>query len=238
MVGDGANTMSEINVPSMMDFRDAVERIVDHRNQVLIKFLYLSAARVSEVVTRVGKYDRDHLQSWNYGSYMGWSLPEFHVTKTKIEKVLLMKMAVAKRKVKQRKGEDDPEGTRRVVYKMIALPTTPKYEPWTGSLLKHIEHHGNLNFDLSRQMVWAIVTRELHQLDPHIHTHSLRHYRISHLVENYNLDPFDLTAIAGWTFKTTLSAMGQGGASGQLDTYLHLAWRRYFAKLLVPLPED
>lgn len=230
--------MSEMIVPSMSEFRDAVERIVDHRNRILIQFLYLSASRASEVVTRVGKYDLEHLKSWGYGAYMGWSLPEFHVTKTKIEKVLLMKMAVAKRKVKRRKGDDDEDGQRRVVYKMIALPTSPKFEPWTEHLLRWITIHGNLNFDMSRITVCRIVKLELHGLDPHIHAHSLRHYRISHLVEHYALDPFDLTAIAGWTFKTTLSAMGQGGASGQLDTYLHLAWRRYFTKLLVPLPVD
>lgn len=226
-----------MTIPRMADFRDAVDRIVDVRDRTLIQVLYLSAARVSEVVTRVGKYDLEHLASWNYGSYMTCQLQDFRLGKTsdKTEKVLLLKMAVAKRKVKQKQTDD--EGTRRVMFKYIALPTTLDYEPWTICLLKYMQLHGNLNFDLGRRTVGFIVHKHLHDLDKHIHTHSLRHYRISHLVEYYAFDPYDISSYAGWTVRTTLGSMGLGG-SGQLDTHLHLAWRRYFPKLMVPLPED
>lgn len=58
----------------------------------------------------------------------------------------------------------------------------------------------------------------------------LRHYRLTHLVEEYGFDAYDLTVYAGWTFKTIFK-----GSAGQLDTYLHLDWRKYYEKLLKPI---
>jgi len=56
---------------------------------------------------------------------------------------------------------------------------------------------------------------------------------LTHLAEHYGFEAYDLTVYAGWTFKTGLGRMGM--SSGQLDTYLHLKWRRYYPKLLKPI---
>jgi hypothetical protein len=70
-------------------------------------------------------------------------------------------------------------------------------------------------------------------LDPTIRAHSLRHFRITYLVMQYGFEPYALTAIARWTYRTGLGHMGLG--SGQLDAYLYLAWKHYFPKLLKPI---
>jgi integrase len=132
--------------------------------------------------------------------------------------------AVAKRSRKDKEKE-------KIVYKIIALPMNPRYEPWTEDLLKWIVKTGSLSFPLTGDWInKGIVQPCLRELDRNVHSHSLRHWRITHLVSEYDFDPYDLTAYSGWTFKTTFGGMGMG--SGQLDIYLHLAWKRYFKKLL------
>jgi len=138
---------------------------------------------------------------------------------------------VLKRKVRQRKRRKQEER----VYKMIALPVNPKFEPWTLSLVRRIKEAGTLAFDMTDGNALYIVKKWFSRSYPDMTTHHLRHFRITHLAQEYDFDAFDLTCISGWTFKTGLAAAGQGMASGQLDVYLHLAWKRYFPKLLKPL---
>lgn len=68
-------------------------------------------------------------------------------------------------------------------------------------------------------------------------THTLRHFRITYLITEYDFDPSDLCAYAGGTMKTGMGIAGMGAASGQLDVYAYLAWKRYFPKLLKPIDE-
>lgn len=212
----------EVFVPKLPELRRVVNKILDPRDAVLIKMLYLCAARVSEVITKVSPWDLEHKQTKPYGLYLTWRLDDF-----KKEKVLLIRFAVAKRVKKLRR---EGKVVKALVYKIIALPCDPKWEPWTLDLLKWIQRGNQLNFPITRQGVGKIVKRNLRELDLTIHTHSLRHYRISHLVEHYHFDPYDITAYSGWTYKTTFGGMGMG--SGQLDTYAHIAWTKYFPKLL------
>jgi len=212
--------------PELSTFRAAVERIPHKRDSLFIKATYLTASRACELLTKVTPYDLKHKQTKPYGNEVSYKIEEYED-----HKVLVLKMAVLKRKARvQRKGQT----TELKVYKMVALPTLPKYEPWTLDLMKYIRKRGTLAFDFTRQTAWEIVTKRLGSLSSMLgtHTHSLRHFRLTHLVTEYNFDAFDLTSFAGWTFKTGLSRTGQGAASGQLDTYLHLAWRRYYPKLL------
>ena len=120
-----------------------------------------------------------------------------------------------------------------ITWKYIALPVSPIYESWTIPLLKWIRNHGSLVFNLTRQRIAEIVKNSLKNLDPQVTTHSLRHWRLTHLVEHYDFDSWDLSIYAGWTFRTGLSRLGM--PTGQTDTYLHLSWKRYFPKLLKPL---
>lgn len=218
-------------VPSIRRFREAVDQMLDKRDALIVKVLYLTCSRVSETLTHVSPWDQLHKKvRLAYGMHMGFEMATFDHEKLR-HKVLVLKMAVAKRKLKRRK-----RGTRKdelkLFFKTIALPTDPRYEPWTKDLLKYLQKRGNLSFDLSRSHVWKLLKRSpsLHALDPDFTTHDLRHYRITHLVEEYDFQPIDLVAVTGWTYRR-----GVGVAAGQLDTYLHIRWKKYFPKLLKPL---
>jgi len=123
----------------------------------------------------------------------------------------------------------------QLTFKLIALPCSPKYEPWTIDLLKYISKHGTISFDLTRQRVWQIYRQHLAPFLPPKSKKSLRnplrHWRISHLLEYYNFDPVEVTIYSGWTFKTTFGMMGVP-ASPNIDIYAHLQWKKYFPKLL------
>lgn len=211
-------------VPDIHAFREAVNNIYDQKHKMLIIFLYLTATRISEVITKTDKWDLEHKKTRALGNSITWTLQEFRQGKD-VEKAFVIKLSVLKRKAKNK------DGTLKEMFKVIAIPTNQKYEPWTLELLKWLQKEKKLSFDYSRSGALGIVKSELWQLDKNIHTHSLRHYRISHLVERYNFDPYEITTYTGWTFQSTFGRMGVG--SGQLDTYLHLTWRRYFPKLLI-----
>jgi len=208
--------------PSPPLFRKAVETIPKQRDRDLIKLLYLTAARVSEVITQASPYDIKHKKSMPYGRELRWQLDEFEG-----EKVLILTLATAKRRwITMKAGQAE----EHLVPKLIALPVNPKYEPWTFDLLKRIAKHKTLSFNTSRFTALRVVRKNLSPIDPKIHTHSLRHYRISHLMEYYNFDPYDVIAYTGWTYKSGLQKMSM--PSGFMDTYAHLSWKKYFPKLL------
>jgi hypothetical protein len=149
----------------------------------------------------------------------------------KVEKVLVITSAVAKRKAKKKpkQGEDNN------VYKAIALPTAYEYEPWTLDLLKYMQRNKNrLCFDLTTQRINQLIKEYLHDLDPEITSKSMRHYRITHL-RKYQFSPYDTILYTGWTFRTGFGMIGM--PTGNLDTYLHSAWTEYFPKLMQPLRE-
>jgi len=233
-----------LEVPQLTTFREVVDKIPSRRDEILIKSLYLCAARVSELIGKVTPYDLKHHKSQAYGKHLTWKLqnyiPENMAVREKMKegfaKALILKMPVAKRKKKSRKKEPSIEDL--LVFKTIALPCNPEFEPWTIDLLKWISKKKQLTFPITRQWAWQLVRDNLHELDPKIHTHSLRHYRITHLIEYYGFDPYEVTVYAGWTIKTTAGAMGISAGS-PIDIYTHLTWRRYFPKLLrnpFPIP--
>lgn len=203
--------MSE--VPNLPVFRKAVDDIPEKRDAMLIKVLYLNASRISEVLTRICPSDEGLTHP--YGTRMTWELMKYQD-----EHVLLIKTMVAKRK------ED--------IFKIVALPCDPKYEPWTLDLLRYLkkEKRRNLNFDITRQWagdIFRLWLGKFYRSNPKRILNPWRHWRLTHLVEIFGFDPYDLCVYSGWTFKHGISG------SGQLDTYLHLDWRRYFPKLLKPM---
>lgn len=209
-------------VPRMKVLRKIVEAIEDSRDRVLIEMLYLTACRVNEISMRALKYDVEHKKSRALGAHLSYEL-----TKYQEHPVFLLQPAVLKRKLKPTKRNPDPIKT-----KAIALPCNPDYEPWTYDLMDWVKQHKILGFPITRVGIWQIIKKRLSCLDPGIRTHDLRHYRITHLITEYEFDAFDLTAYAGWTVRHGLAASGMGSFSGQLDVYGHLSWRRYFPKLL------
>jgi len=225
--------MEEIDgVPTLGRFRETVDKTcMRERDRLLIKTFYLTACRGSELTTHQNPYDlKEKKVRLAYGKYATFKMATFDHEEEKVRhKVLLLRLAVAKRKLKTKKTKTEQQRLK-LVFKTIALPTDPRYEPWTKDLMAYILKRGTLNFDLSRSRIRQIVIENLRELDRDITTKSLRHYRLSHLAEDYHMTRENLMLVAGWTWQGAF-----GGQGGQLDTYVHLTWQSYFKKLLRPL---
>lgn len=212
-------------VPNMHAFRYTVEQIRHRRDRVLIQLLYLTAARVSEVITKVDCYDKLHNKSKAYGQHLSMKVYDFtHKLTREKHKALVIQLATAKRKATR--GSFVP--------KLVVLPCALKYEPWTVELLKWHRDTGALNFSVSRRWVHKIVKKRLAALDPNVHPRNLRHWRLTHLVTEYEFDGHEVTAVAGWTQQTGFNRAGIR-LSPQLEVYLQVQWRNYFPKLLKPI---
>lgn len=230
--------MSDLTVPEMVEFRDFVDtKVPKPRDRALIKLLYLTAARICELTTKTTAYDIDHNLSKPYGQYLKVKFDQdFRLDGNYLSQpnpIVIIKIPVAKRKPKQ-----------KPLVKSIALPLEEKYEPWILDILRWALTYNNkkLCFNLSRWSVWNIVRKNL---KPRLKTvqenmkdlcgeetrllNPWRHWRITHLVENYGFNGYDLAIYTGWTYRTAI-----GVAAGQQDTYLHLNWRNYIKKLFVP----
>lgn len=222
-------------VPPIHVFRDAVNQITSQRDAAAIKLLYLTASRCSEVCTKVTPYELANRKTKPYGRYLQFKFADFETRQDEKEKILLLQLAVAKRTKKVE------EGKMRLALKIVGLPCNPVYEPWTVDLLKFIRDQApqkkvedRLQVDLTRMSVQNIVRRNLGRFFPRIHPHSLRHYRITHLITDYGFNPYQITAYTGWSLKSTFGAMGVQ-VSSNLDIYAHLQWRDYVQKLLKPI---
>lgn len=253
-----------VQAVEMEKFRAVVDAIPKFKDRVLIQSIYLLAARASEVVCKTSPKDLRLGKSKPYGLFNKFGFADYQVSPTEVEKALIITSAVAKRGKRKKDSQEqtdpakiaellppslkekylkDPNSvdpllvkafSHRMVYKAIALPVNPKYEPWTRDLLKWIQKRGAMNFPMTRETVRCIVQRHLKPLDPKVHAHSLRHWRLTHLAEYYGFDGYELSLVAGWSFTTGFRMMGMA-ASPNLDTYLHLTWRKSFHKLLKPL---
>ena len=203
-------------IPEFRKFREVVDDIRILRNRTLIRTLYLTAARVSEIVTKTSPWERKHGQTKPFGNYLDFGFTDF-----KNVKVLLIKIALAKRRGKL-KAKD---------FRVVALPCKLDYEPWTLDLLKHIRENKRLSFDLTRQRVGQIVKKELHMLGSNVNPNKLRTYRIAHLVKEYGFDQYDLMAYLGMQIRTSPKLT----ELGIIDTSPTSAVSRYFSKLLKPI---
>jgi hypothetical protein len=211
-----------IDTPAVRDFREYVENIPSQRDRILIKLLYLTAAKVSEVTRKTTPYDLEKQSSKPYGQYLTYSFGDYEK-----QHVLLIKLAVAQRRVKRKNNLPH--------FKIVALPTLLTYEPWTRDLLVWIrdnEAH-RLSFDLTRNRVYSIIRTRLRELDPTIRPLSVRRWRITHLVTRYNFTPYDIAAYTGLTFRTGFSQVDMSEEMGA--TFLNTLWKQYFPKLLKPI---
>ena len=127
--------------------------------------------------------------------------------------------------------------TREETVKKIALPLSGEFDPWVRQLAGIIERlepgQPLLPFsrrDLSDWMrAYGFTGQALGIRESERVLNPLRHLRLSHLVTHYDFNEFDLLMVGGWAPRTALIA-------GPMGDYLRLAWRKYFPKLLVPLP--
>jgi len=216
-------------VPEMTEFRAAVDRIKNRRDSILIKALYLLALRVNEITTKVSpsvlKRGTEPL-----GQYIDCSIGHYRILDSNTysyrdERAAVFRCAVLKRKPKSKK--------RKHVYKVVALPCDPKYEPWTVHLLRWFKEKNGLGFPITEMQVRRIVKKHLAILDPKVHPHSLRHWRATHLASYYDFDSWELCAYMGWSHKSMFTKIAM--PVGKTDIYVHIAWKRYFPKLLRPL---
>lgn len=201
-------------------FRRAVDHVLGLRDGALIKLLYLTAARPSEVCTRTTPSELRNQATRPYGIYISSWLSKFKKEKD----VLLIRLALAMRR------------QNSLSYKIIALPTNPSFEPWTRDLVKRIVRNKKLEFDLTRVTVNKIIHENLSPLlGMEIRAKDLRQLRLEHLAKKYDFDPFDLATVAGTNIRSKLNLIEQ--PVKKTEAQLQLAWRRYFHKLLKPITE-
>jgi len=233
----------EIQVPDMQAFRGFVDHVkfTKKRDEIYVKLTYLLAARVSEVVNKVTPYMRKHKMTKPYGLLLKWELESYKKPDGNTIKLLLVKSAIAKKK-KRMKGQPSQEEQRlifKVKTRITPIILDPAAEPWCLSILRWLtnkkenkEH--KLSFDFVEMTGQNICKRYLTRLDPKIHPHLLRHYRVNHLIRNYNFSPYQVASYVGWSLKSVFGSMGQQ-VSSNLDIYSHLQWKDYVDKMTVPL---
>lgn len=130
----------------------------------------------------------------------------------------------------------------KIFLKVVALPISPVYEPWTEDLLRWIQKSKNhkLSFDLTRRRLTQILRENLSNILPKVNKKNprnpLRHFRLTHLAEYYNFSAMDLTTFAGWSIASASRKMGVP-TSSNVDLYIHYRWQTYFPRLLKPLNE-
>lgn len=210
----------EIQIPSFRNFRKMVNALPVCKQTMAIKLCYLTAARRSKITTKCPQCEIKRGKGNAYGKYMDYKIETFR-KKDFTQKVLEIKIAIAKRSKK------------KLVFKRVGLPCHPAFEPWTLDLLKWITLKGIVRLEIAPNTLNNWTKWALRRWIPDVTAHKLRHYRTNHLITEYGFESFDLMPYLGWSAKTTMGTSGQ--ASGQLDTYSHLSWRKYFLKLCVPI---
>ena len=224
----------DLDVPPMKKFRDFVDGLTcSKRDRIFIELLYLTASRVSEVITRVTPYELKEGKTKPYGKLLDWEIQDYTKSDGTKVKLLLLKLGVAKRSNKKRDAEES-----KIVVKtrVVPIPVDPKVEPWALPILKWLSEKKKLSFDFTRMTAQNIVKRNLKPLDLQVHPHLLRHWSCTHLVKNYGFSPLQLCSFTGWSLRSTSARMGVN-VSSNIDIYLHLAWKDFIAKLLAPIQE-
>jgi len=233
----------QIQVPQMQTFRDFVDHVKfkKRRDEIYIKLTYLLASRASELLTKVTPYMTKNNMTKPYGLLLKWEIQNYKKPDGNSIKLLLVKSAIAKRK-KRMKGQPSQKGqavTVKVKTRITPIILDPQAEPWCLSVLKWLTNkkentEAKLSFDFVEMTAQNLVRKYLRRLDPKIHPHLLRHYRINHLIRNYNFSPYQISAYVGWSLKGVFGSMGMASSSN-LDIYSHLSWQDYVDKLTVPL---
>jgi len=127
--------------------------------------------------------------------------------------------------------------TGKIYFKTVAVPLNPRFEPWSLEILKYIKRNGVLRFDISDRQVRKIGAKYLKKMfGEKFRIHDLRHKRVTDLISLYHFDPYEVATFTGWSMRTAFVGIGMN-ISPMLDVYSHLAWHKYFPKLLIPLED-
>lgn len=215
--------MSDEIVPDFVEFRWKVDQIQNTRDSILVKTLYLLAARDCEIITKASPSD---VSTTPYGKFLKHEIKDNPYLEG--SDILLIKCPIAKRKQINREE-------LKPYYKYVALPTEKVYEPWTLDLMEWLEIHDTLAFDFTRQHLLKRLKKNLGDMLPKRIKNPLRHFRVTHLVTEYDFDPNDLTAYTGWTVRTGFAKVGFTLPTDQLQIYQHYRWKQYLKRLLKEL---
>lgn len=232
----------EIKVPSLPKFRDFIDHLECKRKEkIFIEVMYLTGSRVSELCCKVIPWETLHQSTRAYGSLLNYEFTEFRDSKGTPIKLLLLRLGVAKHKVKvetvqNTQNEAGVSQIQKVRTRYVPIPCTKQIEPWSEGILRWISEKRELKFDFTRRTALNIIKKNLKELDPKIHCHSLRHYRVNHLMMYYGFDPTEISSFVGWSLKTTYGSIGQA-VSSNVDFYSHLSWKSFVGKMLTPLNE-
>jgi len=256
----------EIKVPSMQEFRGFVDQQSQYwrkRDEIYVKLSYLLASRASELLCKVTPYMLQHNMTKPYGKLLQYDVASYKKFDGKTVRILLVKSAVAKKHKTQRKAEPlssnelsgqavqteesnsetSPQVSpqvQKVKMKIVPIVCDPDAEPWCVDILKWIQFRKGipnaLSFDMCEMTAQNIVKKTLSQLNPKIHPHLLRHYRVTHLRKNYRFDPYELSAFTGWSIQSSFAQKGQI-TSSMVDRYVHTDWTEYVEKLLIPIQD-
>ena len=207
-----------LGVPKFRKFRKAVDNVSNVRNKTLIILHYLTAARVSDIITKTSPWEREHRQTRPFGTNLNFGMER--IKRDKKFAVLLINVPLARRL-----GNPNLEN-----FRVVALPCDLDFEPWSLDLLRYLSANKRLSFDLTRQRVGQIVKNDLGMLDSNVSPNKLRVYRISHLVKEYGFDQIDLMAYLGIPMKLSRELADLNLPDISPD----LSWKRYFPKLLKP----
>lgn len=222
-------------------FRAKVDAVPDPTVRYGVKLLYLTAGRVNELCGR-GSVEAGSQRAFTDES-----------GKIRVQKVGVTRPLMPTReRVSVEEYRDAGHGRvevlrltlrvlkrRQEVVKEVAVPLSGDFEPWARQLANVI---GKMEPDevllpFSRWDVsdwlrqYELTGRDLGIRDDARVLNPLRHLRLTHLVTHYDFNEFDLLMVGGWSPRTALIA-------GPMGEYLRLAWRKYFPKLLVPLPSS
>jgi len=190
-------------VTNIVQARERIEAIKNSQLRILAKFQLQTACRVSEAV---GK----------------WALKpnDMNLTEYKGNEIAIWTLHTAKR-----------EGIER----MIALPLS---QVWVKELVDYFQTRKKTSFSYGISSAGHLLAKEFEGLTYNIekyfpkkqlaiprheramNTHSLRHLRLSELVNFYGFDEIDLATFAGWKMK------------GMANRYVTTAWGRYIDKFL------
>jgi hypothetical protein len=268
---------SQREVPSIAKFRDCVDHLkCKDKEKAFIETAYLTGSRVSELCSKVIPWELQHQRTRPYGSLLNWEFTEVKDSKGTLTKLLLLKLAVAKHRLKvenaqaenaesqnsqaaqnqnrqnvqaavsdstsaqtlqqtqQGQSQQAPQVPQvlKVRMRVVPVPINREMEPWAEDILRYIQRKkGRLEFPFTRRTGLEIVKRNLKELDASVHTHSLRHWRIHHLLTCYDFTPVEVSTFVGWSLRTALGR----NVSSNLDLYSHLTWKDFVGKLLTPL---
>lgn len=237
-------TFDYVDLPDPSAIRKALEEVNREDMQMFLKAVYLTASLPLELAGELTSTDRQ------YGKFTkpigpkgnDITFSEVELPNQSLQDVLSL---LEKMKMKEIDIEQAEQRLRKKIrvaifkiklakkdvesYKLVALPISNEYEPWTEQLCKYYEKKGNdLVFPFNRQDVWEHIYRKNKvftnlsytvvkytrttpdrfsvKLPSHTHRfgmQALRVVRTNELVHKYSFDPLELAMFVGLAFRLT-----------------------------------